>query len=83
MVLTMDQHDKDNLDFILSLDKESLKKWFEQASTDDLIYSMEIINQYKEEIAPFIDVLENDNKVDELNNYDMSKDVINSIIHKK
>jgi hypothetical protein len=79
----MDQHDKDNLDFILSLDKESLKKWFEQASTDDLIYSMEIINQYKEEIAPFIDVLENDNKVDELNNYDMSKDVINSIIHKK
>lgn len=83
MVLKMDQHDKDNLDFILSLDKESLKKWFEQASTDDLIYSMEIINQYKEEIAPFIDVLENDNKVDELNNYDMSKDVINSIIHKK
>lgn len=83
MVLTMDQYDKDNLDFILSLDKESLKKWFEQASTDDLIYSMEIINQYKEEIAPFIDVLENDNKVDELDNYDMSKDVINSIIHKK
>jgi len=83
MVLTMDQHDKDNLDFILSLDKESLKKWFEQASTDDLIYSMEIINQYKEEIAPFIDVLENDNKVDELDNYDISKDVINSIIHKK
>jgi hypothetical protein len=79
----MDQHDKDNLDFILSLDKESLKKWFEQASTDDLIYSMEIINQYKEEIAPFIDVLENDNKVDELDNYDISKDVINSIIHKK
>jgi len=83
MVLTMDQHDKDNLDFILSLDKESLKKWFEQASTDDLIYSMEIINQYKKEIAPFIDVLENDNKVDELDNYDISKDVINSIIHKK
>jgi len=83
MVLTMDQHDKDNLDFILSLDKESLKKWFEQASTDDLIYSMEIINQYKQEIAPFIDVLENDNKVDELDNYDISKDVINSIIHKK
>ena len=83
MVLKMDQHDKDNLDFILSLDKESLKKWFEQASTDDLIYSMEIINQYKEEIAPFIDVLENDNKVDELDNYDISKDVINSIIHKK
>jgi len=79
----MDQHDKDNLDFILSLDKESLKKWFEQASTDDLIYSMEIINQYKQEIAPFIDVLENDNKVDELDNYDISKDVINSIIHKK
>jgi hypothetical protein len=79
----MDQHDKDNLDFILSLDKESLKKWFEQASTDDLIYSMEIINQYKKEIAPFIDVLENDNKVDELDNYDISKDVINSIIHKK
>jgi len=83
MVLKMDQHDKDNLDFILSLDKESLKKWFEQASTDDLIYSMEIINQYKKEIAPFIDVLENDNKVDELDNYDISKDVINSIIHKK
>ena len=79
----MTEHDKHNLDFILSLDSKGFELWFAQASTDDLIYSMEIIKQYKEEIAPFIRVLENDKKVNQLNNYDKAKSAINSIIHKK
>ena len=79
----MTEYDKNNLDFLLSLDPKSFELWFSQASTDDLIYSMEIIQQYKEEIEPYFHVLENDKKVNQLDNYDMSKDVINSIIHKK
>jgi hypothetical protein len=79
----MTEHDKHNLDFILSLDSKGFELWFAQASTDDLIYSMEIIKQYKEEIAPYIHVLKNDKKVNQLDNYDMSKDVIKSLIHKK
>jgi hypothetical protein len=79
----MTEYDKNNLDFLLSLDPKSFELWSSQASNDDLIYSMEIIQQYKEEIEPYIHVLENDKKVNQLDNYDMSKNVIKSLIHKK
>jgi hypothetical protein len=79
----MTEYDKNNLDFLLSLDPKGFELWSSQASNDDLIYSMEIIQQYKEEIEPYIHVLENDKKVNQLDNYDMSKNVIKSLIHKK
>jgi hypothetical protein len=80
---SMNEYDKNNLDFLLSLDPKGFELWSSQASNDDLIYSMEIIQQYKEEIEPYIHVLENDKKVNQLDNYDMSKNVIKSLIHKK
>ena len=75
----MNEYDKNNLDFLLSLDPKSFELWFEQASTDDLIYSMELIQQFKKEIEPFIGVLKNDFRVDNMKEYKEAKKIIEKI----
>jgi len=75
----MNEYDKNNLDFLLSLDPKGFELWFSQASTDDLIYSMELIRQFKKEIKPFIETLHNDLRVDDLKEYKEAKQIIEKI----
>jgi hypothetical protein len=75
----MNEYDKNNLDFLLSLDPKGFELWFSQASTDDLIYSMELIRQFKKEIKPFIETLHNDLRVDALKEYKEAKQIIEKI----
>jgi hypothetical protein len=76
---SMNEYDKNNLDFLLSLDPKGFELWFSQASTDDLIYSMELIRQFKKEIKPFIETLNNDLRVDALKEYKEAKQIIEKI----
>jgi hypothetical protein len=41
----MNDRDKDNLIFLMSLSTEGLRAWFEQASDDDIAYAEELIAQ--------------------------------------
>lgn len=41
----MNQHDHDNLMFILSLSEPAMSHWMDSATTDDLKYSRELLDQ--------------------------------------
>ena len=47
----MNQHDKENLNFLLSATPEVLKDWFESVEEDDHIYAAELLAAYKLELA--------------------------------
>lgn len=46
MRTVMNKHDKDNLKFLLTVDKKVLINWLNQASDDDIRYAMELIDTY-------------------------------------
>lgn len=46
----MNEHDRDNLNFLLKCSEEGLREWFEQASEDDRQYANELLDAYEEEI---------------------------------
>jgi hypothetical protein len=75
----MNEYDKQNLDFLLSLDPEGFQLWIQQASNDDLIYSFELIRQFKKEIQPFAKILDNDIHVNQLTEYKEAAEIINRV----
>lgn len=46
----MNQHDRDNLNFLLTASAKTLKDWQIQADEDDLIYAQELLAAYSEEL---------------------------------
>lgn len=46
----MNEHDKRNLRFLLSLGKVGLMRFLSQASEDDMLYAAELLNRHKAEI---------------------------------
>jgi hypothetical protein len=55
----MNEYDKNNLSFLLSLHSNSFREWAEQASEDDIQYAMELLRQrqaeYDLELAAVLD----------------------------
>jgi hypothetical protein len=43
----MDEHDSDNLEFLMSLDEPALMEFLEQIDPDDLEYAQELLDQYE------------------------------------
>jgi hypothetical protein len=41
----MDKHDRDNLEFLLSLERENFQEWYDSITEDDQLYAQEIIAQ--------------------------------------
>lgn len=46
----MNQHDRDNLDFLLSASPEVIEDWYEQMSEDDIQYAFELLEAYSQEL---------------------------------
>jgi hypothetical protein len=46
----MNDHDRDNLRFLMTIPKESFNEWLDQASEDDVQYALEIIKTAKAEM---------------------------------
>ena len=46
----MNDWDKDNLHFLLSVDPEVFEDWLEQADEDDVEYAIELLQQAKSEL---------------------------------
>lgn len=46
----MNQHDRNNLNFLLSIDGAALKEWQATVSQDDLDYAMELLQAYSQEL---------------------------------
>ena len=47
----MDKHDRDNLQFILSLNDEQFDSWAQEMADDDIKYAMEILRAARLELA--------------------------------
>jgi hypothetical protein len=39
----MNEHDRDNVNFLLSLTDKQMDQWYKQASDDDVLYAAEIM----------------------------------------
>lgn len=64
----MNDHDKANLEFILSADKATLKAWFESLSEDDHAYAQELLAQAQLELAMrLVEVFDNVSDLTEAN----------------
>jgi hypothetical protein len=46
----MNKHDRDNLEFLLSLDPKNFEKWYESMDQDDLDYAQELMTMAAEEL---------------------------------
>lgn len=46
----MDKQDRDNLDFLLNSDPDTLFVWYNTVSQDDLEYAEELLEKYSKEL---------------------------------
>ena len=46
----MNAYDRENLQFLLNADKETLRDWYDQMDTDDHEYASEIMEEYAKEL---------------------------------
>ena len=46
----MNDHDRENLKFLLSVDAKTLKSWYDNMDADDIDYAAELLTRYKEEL---------------------------------
>jgi hypothetical protein len=46
----MNDWDKDNLNFLLTIDSETFEDWLEQADEDDIDYAIELLRAAKSEL---------------------------------
>jgi hypothetical protein len=60
----MNDWDKNNLDFIMSLQGKQLDKWMDWADSDDIAYALELIDQQL--TALNLEILETQDSVDDL-----------------
>lgn len=70
----MDQRDKQNLNFLLSVNEETFRDWLMQASNDDLEYAIEIIRKAKIEL-----ITKQIERMDEVSDFKEAKTVIEKI----
>lgn len=47
----MNDHDRENLNFLLTASRATMLEWHEQASQDDYDYAMELLQQAMTELA--------------------------------
>jgi hypothetical protein len=46
----MNKHDRSNLNFLLTVDPNTLKSWYQTSTHDDIVYATELLNQYQLEL---------------------------------
>lgn len=56
----MTEHDRQNLNFLMTVSEAGFKHWYDQADEDDIQYAFELIQQYRSELEE----IEIENKLD-------------------
>lgn len=73
----MNQHDKQNLDFLRNLCEEELEKWYKKSSEDEINYASELLMQWETELE--LEALE---LLDDVESTDIADTVLNKIFRK-
>ena len=69
----MNNHDRKNLEFLISADKDTIKEWYSTVEEDDHLYASELIAIYSAELKMFEILMED--TVDDLS---MASEILNS-----
>ena len=56
----MNEHDRENLRFLLNADPATLREWYDSVTKDDIEYASELMLQYSEELAIRTGMLDDD-----------------------
>ena len=46
----MNNHDRDNLNFLMNVDRKTLMDWFATVSSDDIDYAFDLLEAYSREL---------------------------------
>jgi hypothetical protein len=75
----MNQHDRDNLNFLLSIDNGTFKDWYNKVDQDDREYARELLNTYSIELKERSLELLVEAQLALDPNYTLAKSVIDSV----
>ena len=80
----MNAYDRSNLDFLLAIDKPTLKDWYKKTSKQDRKYASYLLDAYALELAERSLAIEIDEKIESLGeNLASANKVLNKIKKKK
>jgi len=54
----MNDWDRDNLEFLLTANKQVLDDWYKTLTPDDLLYAFELLQKHRDELTERIEELE-------------------------
>jgi hypothetical protein len=75
----MNEHDRSNLNFLLTASPEVLKDWQSQMDSDDLEYAQELLNMYAQELRAQSQELLIEAELAKMSSYDLANKVIDSV----
>ena len=61
----MNDHDRENLNFLLNADEETLRDWYTKMEIDDHEYASEIMEEYAEELRVRHAIIDSEIAIDE------------------
>jgi len=75
----MNEYDRDNLKFLLTIDEATFKDWYDQMDAEDHEYAQEILNRYAQELKERSAELVIEAELALDSNYSLARDVIDSV----
>ena len=79
----MNQHDRNNLNFLMSVEPKVLKDWYTKMSADDIEYALELLNIASREVDERALALRIDCELERMNNkYPDARQVIADLLKK-
>ena len=79
----MNEHDRNNLNFLLSSDSEAIKTWITVVSEDELTYAWELLAKYSQELEERATEMVVEANLERLNGkYSEASNVINQLLGK-
>jgi len=75
----LNKHDRDNLEFLLSLDRDEFDKWHAAMDQDDLDYAQELMAMAAEELREQARALLVEAKLAQMDRYALAEKVISLV----
>ena len=75
----MNKHDRNNLEFLLSLDASKFEQWYEAMDDDDIAYAQELMAMAAEELREQARALLVEAKLAQMDRYDLAEKVISLV----
>lgn len=72
----MNKHDRDNLEFLLNLEKVHFADWYDSITEDDKLYAQEIMARAAEELQEEAAALVIETQLADLDRYTLAEQVI-------